>query len=81
MRNDALMNGGLLGFGLGFVAASLALHQVVSAVIPQYATLWHFRAVIIIGAIGLAVGIGLEVFQRISIRRREEGEEDEESDE
>ena len=74
MRNDALMNGGLIGFGLGFILASIALHQVVGVVIPQYATLWHFRGIIIAGAIGLAVGIGLEVFQRIRMKRRREEE-------
>ena len=58
MRGDALMNGGLIGFGLGFIAASLALQRVVSEFIPQYATLWHFRGVVIIGGIGLAIGIG-----------------------
>ncbi len=74
MRNDSLMNGGLIGFGLGFILASIALYWVVRTVIPQYATLWHFRGVIIAGAIGLAVGIGLEVFQRVRMRRRDEGE-------
>lgn len=75
MRNDALMNGGLIGFGVGFILASLALYRVVSLVIPQYATVWHFRGVIIIGVIGLAVGIGLEVFQRVRMKRRGEAEE------
>ena len=73
MRGDALMNGGLIGFGLGFIAASVALSQVVSDFIPQYATLWHFRGVIIIGGVGLAIGIGFEVFQRIRMKRRGEG--------
>jgi hypothetical protein len=73
MRGDALMNGGLIGFGLGFIAASLALHRVVSDFIPQYATLWHFKGVAIIGGIGLAIGIGFEVFQRIRMKRRSEG--------
>ncbi len=76
MRNDALMNGGLIGFGLGFILASIALQRVVSIVIPQYATTWHFRGVIIIGAIGLAAGIGMEVFQRVRMKRRHEGEEE-----
>ncbi len=75
MRNDALMNGGLIGFGLGFILASLALYRVVSIVIPDYATLWHFRGVIIIGAVGLAVGIGLEVYHRLRMKKRREGEE------
>ncbi len=73
MRGDALMNGGLIGFGLGFIAASLALQRVVSEFIPQYATLWHFRGVAIIGGIGLAIGIGFEVFQRVRGKSRGEG--------
>ena len=73
MRNTALMNGGLIGFGLGFIAASLALHWFVSDFIPQYATLWHFKGVAIIGGIGLAIGIGFEVFQRVRIKKRSEG--------
>ncbi len=75
MRTDALMNGGLIGFGLGFVAASIALYWVVRDVIPEYAMIWQFRGVIIIGAIGLAVGIGLEVFQRVRAKNRRELEE------
>ncbi len=71
MRNDVLMNGVLIGFGLGFVFASLALYQVVRVVIPQYATLWHFRGVIIIGVIGLAAGIGCEVYQRVKMKKGE----------
>jgi len=75
MRNDALMNGGLIGFGAGFIAASLALYKVVSLIMPQYAMVWQLRGVIIIGAIGLAAGIGLEVFQRVRMKRRSEAEE------
>ncbi|MFC2034127.1 hypothetical protein ACFLTT_01810 [Chloroflexota bacterium] len=78
MRSDALMNGGLIGFGLGFILASIALNRVVSTVIPQYAYLWHFRGVIIIGAIGLAFGIGFEIFQRVRMKRRLVQEEEEE---
>ena len=74
MRTDALMNGGLIGFGLGFIAASIALYWVVRGVIPEYATLWHFRGVIIIGVIGLAAGIGMEVFQRVRMKRGREEE-------
>ena len=74
MRGDALMNGGLIGFGLGFISASLALQQVVSEFIPEYATVWHFRGVAIIGGVGLAIGIGFEVFQRIRMKRKREGE-------
>ena len=73
MRGDALMNGGLIGFGLGFIASSLALQRVVGEFIPQYATLWHFRGVAIIGGIGLAIGIGFEVFQRVRVKNKGEG--------
>ncbi|MFC1864395.1 hypothetical protein ACFLYG_01015 [Chloroflexota bacterium] len=75
MRTDALMNGGLIGFGLGFIAASIGLLWVVRDIMPEYATLWHFRGVIIIGAIGLAAGIGMEVFQRVRMKRSDEMEE------
>ena len=71
MRSDALMNGGLIGFGVGFIAASLALQRVVSEFMPQYAMLWHFRGVAIIGGIGLAIGIGFEVFQRVREKSRD----------
>lgn len=80
MRNDALMNGGLLGFGLGFIAASLALYRVVSTYVPQYSMQWHFRGVIIAGAIGLVVGVGLEIFQRRRMRREMEESEEEEKE-
>ncbi len=73
MRGDALMNGGLIGFGLGFISASLALYRVVNEFIPQYATVWHFRGIAIIGGIGLAVGIGFEVFQRVRMKSKDEG--------
>ena len=81
MRTDALMNGGLIGFGLGFIAASIALNRVVNVFMPDYATLWHFRGVIIIGVIGLAVGIGLEVFQRVRTKKEHEGDEEEKEEE
>ncbi|MFC1958856.1 hypothetical protein ACFLV6_02965 [Chloroflexota bacterium] len=74
MRNIALMNGGLIGFGLGFIAASLALQRVVSDFVPQYATLWHFRGVAIVGGIGLAIGIGFEVFERVRMKKQHEVE-------
>jgi len=70
MRTDALMNGGFIGFGLGFILASLALHRVVSTVIPQYATTWQFRGVAIVGGLGLAIGIGCEIFQRVRMRNK-----------
>ncbi|MBI2848137.1 MAG: hypothetical protein HYX83_03080 [Chloroflexi bacterium] len=74
MRNDAVLNGGLIGFGIGFIFASVALYWVVRAVIPQYATLWHFKGVIVIGVIGLVVGIGMEMVQRFRARRKEQDE-------
>jgi len=71
MRNDALMNGGLIGFGLGFILASLALQRVVSNVIPEYAALWHFNGVIAIGAVGLVAGIGVELYQKRKAKKAE----------
>ena len=74
MRNDSLMNGGLIGFGLGFISASLALQRVVIDYIPKYATTWQFRGVAIIGGIGLLIGVGFEVFERIRMRNQREVE-------
>ena len=74
MRSGALMNGGLIGFGLGFIAASLALHRLVSDYLPQFASTWYFQGVGIIGGIGLAIGIGFEVFERVRMRNRPEEE-------
>ena len=70
MRGDALMNGGLIGFGLGFIGATIALYQVVKDLIPQYVTLWQFKGVAIIGGIGLAIGIGFEVWQRMREKKK-----------
>jgi len=75
MRNTALMNGGLIGFGLGFILASLTLQRLVNNFMPQYATLWHFRGVAIVGGIGLVIGIGFEVFERIRMKKQRETEE------
>ncbi len=81
MRNDPLMNGGLIGFGVGFIAASLALYRVVSLVLPKYATQWQFKGVIVIGAVGLIAGIVLEVIQRAREKRKlEDNEKDEEKE-
>ena len=74
MRNTALMNGGLIGFGLGFILASLALQRVVSDYIPKYASAWHFQGIAIIGGIGLAIGIGFEIFERVRMRKQHEVE-------
>lgn len=74
MRTTALMNGGLVGFGLGFILASLALYRVVDDYFPQYATTWYFQGIGIIGGIGLAIGIGFEIFERIRSKKQREAE-------
>ncbi|MFC1991946.1 hypothetical protein ACFLVC_04420 [Chloroflexota bacterium] len=71
---SGLMNGGLIGFGLGFIAASLALQRLVIDYIPKYATLWQFRGVLVVGGVGLVIGIGFEVYERI--RMKKQGEEE-----
>lgn len=70
MRNDSLMNGGLIGFGLGFLLASLALYRVASQVVPGYAMTWHLKGVAIVGGAGLILGIGFEAFQRMRMKNR-----------
>ncbi len=70
----SLMNGGLIGFGLGFIAASLALQRLVIDYIPKYAALWQFRGVLIVGGIGLVVGVGFEVYERIKMKKQAEEE-------
>ena len=74
MRSAALMNGGLIGFGLGFIAASLALHRIVSDYLPQYASSWQFRGVIIVGGLGLAFGLGFEIYERIRLKKESRAE-------
>lgn len=74
MRNTALMNGALIGFGLGFLLASLALYRVVADYMPQYATTWYFQGIAIVGGAGLIIGIIFEVIERVKNRRREETE-------
>ena len=74
MRTDALINGGFIGFGLGFILATLALYFPIRDFLPQYVMIWQFRFVGIVGGIGLAVGIALEVFQRRKIRNSQERE-------
>ena len=81
MRNTSLMNGGLIGFGLGFIASSLALHRLVSDYIPSYAEIWYLQGVAIIGGIGLVVGISFEIYERIKIKRQREDEEEEQAEE
>ena len=57
MRNTAIMNGALIGFGLGFILASIALYRLVSDYVPQYANTWYFQGIAIVGGAGLIVGI------------------------
>jgi len=76
MRGAALMNGGLIGFGLGFIAASLALHRIVSDYLPQYASSWQFRGVAIVGGLGLAIGIIFEIYERRRLKKEAETESD-----
>ncbi|MEE8414542.1 MAG: hypothetical protein V3R96_08315 [Dehalococcoidales bacterium] len=71
---SGLMNGGLIGFGLGFIAASLALQRLIIDYLPKYATLWQFRGVLVVGGIGLVIGIGFEIYERIKMRKRLEEE-------
>ena len=75
MRSAALMNGGLIGFGLGFIAASIALHRIVSDYLPAYASTWQFRGVILVGGLGLLFGIGFEIYERIRLKKEAEEEE------
>ena len=74
MRTTALMNGGLIGFGLGFIAASVALYRVVSDYMPQYATSWYFQGIAIVGGVGLLIGIVFEVLERIRSKKQREAE-------
>lgn len=80
MRTAVLMNGGLIGFGLGFIAASLALYRVVSNYLPQYASTWQFRGVAIVGGLGLAFGIGFEIYERRRLRKQSQAESDGQGD-
>jgi len=74
MRNTALMNGGLIGFGLGFISASLALYRLVSDYMPQYATTWYFQGIAIVGGVGLIIGIVFEVIERVKSKKQLEAE-------
>lgn len=74
MRSAALMNGGLIGFGLGFIAASLALYRIVADYLPQYAKTWQFRGVGIVGGLGLAFGLAFEIFERRRLKKLEQAE-------
>ncbi len=70
MRNTAIMNGALIGFGLGFILASLALYRLVSDYIPQYANTWYFQGIAIVGGAGLIVGIIFEIIERAKTRNQ-----------
>ena len=72
MRNTAIMNGALIGFGLGFILASLALYRLVSDYIPQYANTWYFQGIAIVGGAGLIVGIIFEIIERVKARNKPE---------
>lgn len=74
MRTTALMNGALIGFGLGFIGASLALYRVTGDYMPQFATPWYFRGIGIVGGVGLAIGIIFEIIERIKIKNQRETE-------
>ena len=72
MRTDALVNGVLMGFGLAFILATLALWFPVRDFLPQYATIWQFRFVGIVGGVGLVAGIAVELYQRRKARKSDE---------
>ena len=74
MRNTSLMNGGLIGFGLGFIGAGVALLRLVSNYLPKSAEVWYLQGVAIIGGIGLVIGIGFEVYERIKMKKQSEEE-------
>ncbi len=78
MRNDALVNGLFVGLGLGFILATLALYFPVRDFFPQYAAVWQFKFVGIVGGVALIAGVALEVYQR---RRKSEGDDEEEDNE
>ena len=72
MRNTAIMNGALIGFGLGFILASIALYRLVADYVPQYANTWYFQGIAIVGGAGLIVGIVFEIIERVKARKRPE---------
>ncbi|MFC1921561.1 hypothetical protein ACFLYQ_07545 [Chloroflexota bacterium] len=74
MRNTSLMNGGLIGFGIGFIASGLALMRLVADYIPSYSEAWYLQGIVIVGGIGLVVGIGFEAYERIKTRKQSEEE-------
>jgi heme/copper-type cytochrome/quinol oxidase subunit 4 len=72
MRNTAIMNGALIGFGLGFILASIALYRLVADYVPQYANTWYFQGIAIVGGAGLIVGIIFEIIERVKARNKPE---------
>jgi len=75
------MNGGLIGFGLGFIAASFALYQVINDYIPAFAATWQFRGVAIVGGLGLLFGIGFEMYERMKLKKEAADEQAEDQPE
>ncbi|MFC1953498.1 hypothetical protein ACFLWR_05150 [Chloroflexota bacterium] len=71
---SGLMNGGLIGFGLGFIAASLTLQRLVADYLPAYTSQWQIRGVLVVGGVGLAIGIGFEIYERIKMKKQDEEE-------
>lgn len=67
---SSLMNGALIGFGIGFIAASLALQQLVADYLPKDVTIWYFQGVAIVGGAGLAIGLGFEIYERVKMRKQ-----------
>jgi heme/copper-type cytochrome/quinol oxidase subunit 4 len=76
MRNTAIMNGALIGFGLGFILASIALYRLVADYVPQYANTWYFQGIAIVGGAGLVVGIIFEIIERVKARNKPEETEE-----
>ncbi len=74
MRSDALINGGLVGLGVGLILASLLLRWQVGTVIPQDVWGWHLRGVAIFGGVALALGIVFEILERVGKRAKREGD-------
>jgi inner membrane protein involved in colicin E2 resistance len=75
MRTSALLNGGLIGFSIGFIAASLSLYRIVSLYLPAYAAAWQFKGVAIIGGVGLILGIVFELLERRKLKKQTAEEE------
>lgn len=70
------MNGALIGFGLGFILASIALYRLVSDYVPQYANTWYFQGIAIVGGAGLVVGIIFEIIERVKAKNKPEETEE-----